>query len=368
MLKCGSWGRRGWILALLLGTVNAACGGYRRVPDVRTTPDGAPREVPGSPLLEIWRHHVSRGLSGVTAMAGDTVLYLASSDRHVTAVDLRSGVERWKIRIAGPAALGVLLWEALVFVPTELPDGSVHALSAVRGSPVWESDVGPANAPLAVVDDVLIVLARDGRAYGLNPRTGKVRWRQRAGIARAPALQAGPGRAFVGTLDSLFLLESDNGRIVERRRAPGPVVSRWVREGDLYLAGTTDSQLVAVHADDLTTAWSVPLDAPVTTTPVVRDGAAILVTRIGTLYRVPLASPDDAAAIAGLRWPATTAPLPLGDVIILGGADGTIQAISDEGRVAWHVSLTPPLTQDLLRMDDGLLAIGGRGDLIRYRQ
>lgn len=368
MLKTCFRGRRGWSLVLLLGTVNAACGGYRRVPDVRTTPEHPPREVPGTPLLEVWRHHVSRGLSGATAMAGDTVLYVASADRHVTAVDLRSGVERWKLRIGGPAALGVLRWEGLVIVPTELPDGRIHALNAVRGSPVWKSDIGPANAPLAVVDDILIVLGRDGRAVGINPRSGQVLWRQRTGVARAPAMSAGAGQVFAGTLDSLFLLESASGHVVTRRPAPGPVVSRWLRAGDLYLAGTTDSQLVAVRVDDLTTAWTVPLDAPVTTAPVIRDGAALVVTRIGSLYRIPLDRPASATRLASLRWPATTAPLPVGDLLVLGGADGTLQAVNPDGAVAWQMSLTPPVSQDLLRMDDGLLAIGGRGDLVRYRQ
>jgi hypothetical protein len=75
-----------------------------------------------------------------------------------------------------------------------------------------------------------------------------------------------------------------------------------------------------------------------------------------------------AQRIAELRWPVTAPVTLLGDQILLGGADGSIRALRTNGREVWRVQLWRPVEVAPVPLADGLLAIGGDGDLHRYRQ
>lgn len=331
-----------------------------------TVPADPPQPVSGTPLKEIWSHHVSRGLSGRLAFAGDTVMYAGSADRRVTAIDLRSGAERWKMRISGPVAAGVVTWDSLVIAATELPDGRTYGLDALRGIQIWKNDIGPHNAPLTVVDDVLVALTRSGRAVGMDPGTGQILWERRTGVALTPALPADSGAMLVATIDTLFLMNSSTGRVIRQRPAPGAVVSPWIRHNGVFLAGTADSQVIAVDAQDLTPLWQVNLDAPVMESPVIHSGSLYAVTRVGSLYRISLEEPAVAVRVLPLQWPASTAPVPFGDVLVIGGADGMLYALKPGGHIAWQMQLKPPISQTPITVNGALIVIGGRGDVHRY--
>jgi outer membrane protein assembly factor BamB len=64
-----------------------------------------------------------------------------------------------------------------------------------------------------------------------------------------------------------------------------------------------------------------------------------------------------------------TAPLTaLGGHLLLGGADGTLRALRPDGTEVWRIQLWRPVELGPVALDDGILAIGGNGDLHRYRE
>ena len=54
--------------------------------------------------------------------------------------------------------------------------------------------------------------------------------------------------------------------------------------------------------------------------------------------------------------------------LLLGGADGTLRALRPDGTEVWRIQLWRPVELGPVALDDGILAIGGNGDLHRYRQ
>jgi hypothetical protein len=56
------------------------------------------------------------------------------------------------------------------------------------------------------------------------------------------------------------------------------------------------------------------------------------------------------------------------DQILLGGADGAVRALRPDGTEVWRVQLRRPVELGPLALEDGVLVIGGNGDLHRYRQ
>jgi outer membrane protein assembly factor BamB len=202
----------------------------------------------------------------------------------------------------------------------------------------------------------------------LDPASGTRRWRRRTGPAQIAPIAGRPGELVVTTPDSLFRIAVADGTVRRRIRAPGAVVSPWLRLDDRLVAGPADSLVVAVDLDSLTARWKVRLDAPVLDSPAALGDTVYAATRRGTLYRVLPGDPARAERIVELDWPVTAPVSILDRLILLGGADGTIRALQPAGAERWRVTLWRPVELSPLPLGDGLVAAGGRGDLHRYRR
>ena len=85
-----------------------------------------------------------------------------------------------------------------------------------------------------------------GQLLGLDPADGSLRWRIRMGMARIAPVTVGRGAVVVATVDSLFRVTVAEGEVTHRVPSPGTIVSPWLVHRGLLVAGTTDSQVVAV--------------------------------------------------------------------------------------------------------------------------
>jgi outer membrane protein assembly factor BamB len=348
-------------LALLLGSVNAACVNFRPPP----APLAA--SAAGDAPTPVWTVRAGRRLTGKVEVWGNT-LYAGGVDRKVYAVDLRSGDVRWSARLSGMLVGGVLLSGDTIFVASSRPDGRIHALHRANGKKIWRVPSPPVGAPLAMIDGVLVAETQRGEVLGLEPSTGRVRWRRRIGTARGPATAAGGGGLLISTTDSLFRLSVADGRITHRVASPGTVLASWLAHAGGLVAGTSDSQVVSIRPTDLRRNWATAVDAPVLGSPAVMGDTLFLVTRVGTVYRIDPGSEPKAVLIARLGWPVTAPATVVGGQILLGGADGTIRALRSDGSEIWRVRVWRPVELGPIPLADGLLAIGGNGDLHRYRR
>jgi outer membrane protein assembly factor BamB len=350
-------------LVLLLGSVNAACSGYRPPPAATLEP-GA---VSGAGPTQIWAARAGRRLTGRVVLK-DGHLYGAGVDRKVYAVDLETGEVRWSSRLSGLVAGGVLVSGDTVFVASSRPEGRVYALDRATGKRLWRVKTGPVGAPLALVEGTLVVPVQRGQLLGLDPTDGSVHWRQRMGMARVAPVNVGAGAIVVATVDSLYRVTVADGAVSHRVPSPGAIVSPWLAYRGLLVAGTTDSQVVAISPADLTIRWSAKVDAPVLGSPAALGDTLYVASRRGTLFRLPPGDAPAAQRIVALEWPVTSPLTVVDGLLLLGGADGRVRALRPDGTEAWRLQLWRPVELSPVPLEDGLLAIGGNGDLHRYRQ
>jgi outer membrane protein assembly factor BamB len=219
-----------------------------------------------------------------------------------------------------------------------------------------------------MVDRVLLVANQRDELIGLDPKTGARHWHRRTGPASLAPIPLDSGEVLLTTPDSLFRIATSDGAVRRRVRAPGAVVSPWIRMGDALVAGTADSLVLAINPDSLTLRWKVRLDAPVMNSPAVERDTIYAATRRGTLYRVFPGTPARAERIVELDWPITAPVTIVHGLILLGGADGTIRALDPGGTERWRITLWRPIELGPLALDDGMVAVGGKGDLHRYRR
>jgi outer membrane protein assembly factor BamB len=348
-------------LALLLGGVNAGCLNFRPPPTPLTA------SVAGDAPTRVWTAKAGRRLTGRVEVRGNT-LYAGGMDRKLYAIDLANGELRWSARLSGMLVGGVLAAGDTLFVATSRPDGHVMALNNAKGKRIWRASADPVAAPLALIGGNLVVQTQRGEVLALDPRTGKLRWRRRVGSARGPAIPAGPDAMLVSTTDSLFRLALSDGSVTHRSPSPGAVLAAWLPYKGTLVAGTSDSQVVAIRPQDLAAAWAVRVDAPVLGPPATLGDTLFLVTRLGSVYRIEPATEPQAERVAALKW-AVTAPLSIaGGQILLGGADGIVRALKPEGSEIWRLRIWRPIELGPVPLSDGVLAIGGNGDLHRYRR
>jgi outer membrane protein assembly factor BamB len=295
------------------------------------------------------------------------VIYGAGVDRKVYAVDLETGAMRWTSRLSGLVAGGVLVSGDTVYAATSRPEGRVYALGRQTGRRLWRVRTGPIAAPITLAAGRLVVSTQRGLLLGLEPRDGSIRWRRRMSMARIAPVESGSGWVVVATLDSIYRVKADDGTITHRVISPGTIVSPWIVHGGALVAGTTDSQIVALDPANLQIRWSLRVDAPVLGSPAVAGDTMFVASRRGTLYRIPPGTPR-LERVVELDWPVTAPLSVVGDQILLGGADGALRALRSDGTELWRVQLWRPVELGPVALDDGLLAIGGNGDLHRYRQ
>ena len=349
-------------LVLLLGGVNAACAPAPSAP-AAVVPEPASAAAPA----QVWRARAGRRFTGRLVVAGETI-YGGGVDRKVYAVNLASGQTEWSSRLGGLIGGGVLVSGDTVYAASSRPEGRVYALDARTGRRLWRTTTGPVGAPLALVDGMLVAETQRGEVIGLDPKDGTVRWRRRVGTARIPAVAGDSGTLIVATVDSLFRLTTRDGKVVRRAASPGAIVSPWIAHRGLLVAGTTDSLVVAVDPDSLHTRWRATLDAPVLGSPAASGDTLYAASRRGSLYRITPGAAAVAERLAELNWPVTAPVTVVDGLVLLGGADGVLRALRPDGSEVWRLQLRWPVELGPLSLADGLLAVGGDGDLHRYRR
>jgi outer membrane protein assembly factor BamB len=323
--------------------------------------------VSGTVPQQLWTSRVGRRLTGRIEVE-DGIIYGAGADRKVYAVNLETGAVKWSHRLSGPVAGGVLLSGDTVYAASSRPDGRLYAIDRKLGRRLWVSRTGPITAPLARAGRMLIAPTQRGVIAGVDPGSGAIKWRKTLGVARVAAEPVGDSAVVIATVDSLFRVLPQDGRVTHRVASPGSVLSPWIRFQGALVAGTTDSQVVAIGPGDLKQHWSVRLDAPVLGSPAAMGDTLFAASRRGSVYRIVANSPPKAERLIELEWPVTAPIAVVRGQIILGGADGTMRALRPDGSEIWRLRIWRPIELRPVVLDDGILAIGGEGDIHRYRQ
>jgi outer membrane protein assembly factor BamB len=345
----------GWSLAALAMSVNASCINFS------PPPPPVSEEYSAEAPAEQWMLRTGRGITGPIAATGSLAL-VGSANRNLEAVSLATGESLWNRRLPGALMGGVLVRNSMLYAGTGRPDGRVDAID-FRGRRIWRARSGEVTAPLAAAADMIIALNREGDAVALNAATGRIRWRRAVGRARAPAIES-EGAIVVTTLDSLFRLDFEAGRVQARRPTPGVVLGGWTPVGRILVAGVADTGVVAVDPRTLVTLWRVPSDAPVIGELAAQGDTIWAASRIGTIYRLVLGQgAPEVSTVARLQRSLTSGISRMGSLLLVGGADGRIHALSENGEEQWRVRVWPPADVTPVSVDGGVLAAGGDGDV-----
>lgn len=350
-----------WSLAAALGTVNVACGATRTIPPEPLAADpGHP-----APFTRQWLTRAGQGWVGPVAMEGGLLLG-AGYDRRVVAVRLSDGKEVWDHRMAGGGAGGVQVRSDTVYAASDRPTGEVIALGGRKGSGIWrQRRTGRVAMPLLVTDSSVIVAPVGGGVLALGSADGEVRWRRPLRPAVAGPINGAPGEILVTTGDSIFRLDVTDGRVRGGIPSPVPLSAPWVTvDSGLILPGG-NGVVAELTNPGLAVRWRDTLDSPILIRPTVAGDTVWVATQSGSVYQILRHAPTP-SRLFHVPSPIAAPPLSWRGLILVGMADGTLRAVDSTGAERWRIAVGSPLYTAPIPMPDGLIVLGGRGDIHRF--
>jgi outer membrane protein assembly factor BamB len=227
--------------------------------------------------------------------AGDGHAYLISDkDNSVLAFDAETGDRAWTFNIGENHVSNILLFDGTVYVSQR---GILYALSAADGTKRWDKSWGQTNIYVDTVTETNVYCRIEGDLRALDPADGSERW------------SVTDGNAMV----------TDDGRVYVWRET-----------------------LRTVDAEDGTVDWQYDDVEPISTDPVVADGAVFGANRMGSIYSI--------ATDGTKRWTFETdvpdddyysVTLDIRDGLVYAMLGGTLYVLSaEDGSLEW--SFTGP--------------------------
>ena len=203
-------------------------------------------------LAEVWAFKCGDAIETTPLVVGH-VVYVACLDKHLYAIDLKTGQQVWKKKLgsfkASPGYDGGRVYVGDL-------EGKVYAVDAAKGDLVWtfETQGEIHAAPNFVAGDVLIG-SHDSTLYRID-RGGKKAWEFKIdGPINGAAALAGD-RTFVAGCDSLLhVVDVTSGKSLGSVDLGGQAAAGGAVEGDGVYVGTMTNQVLAVNWKTLKKSW-----------------------------------------------------------------------------------------------------------------
>jgi len=199
-----------------------------------------------------WEFKAKNSVEGAVVIA-DGIVYAASSDKFLYAIDLKTGQEKWKAQLniltASPGVHGnrVYVGDA---------DGKFYCLDRADGKVIWtfETEGQITAAPNFAGDNVLIP-AHDSTLYCLD-KDGKKVWDFRIEGPIYGGVAVADDKTFLAGCDSMMhVLDVKTGKELGNVDLKGQSGAAAAVLGDRLYVGTMSNQVLAINLKTLRIVW-----------------------------------------------------------------------------------------------------------------
>ena len=260
-------------------------------------------------LEERWTFKTGSAIEGAPAVFND-VVYVASQDKHLYALDFKTGKEKWKAKLgymrASPSvkgdrvyigdsegkfycldiATGKTIWTFETMgeitagcnfhgenILVGSHDSTLYCLGK-DGKKLWDFKIdGPVNGSPAVIGDTTFVAGCDSILHAVDLKTGKELWQvDLGGQAAATAAIAGD-HAFVGTMTNqviaVDLKAKKKAWTFEPIRRAQPFYASAAVTDQLVVTASRDKKVYALDRATGKEKWSFLAEAMVDSSPLI---------------------------------------------------------------------------------------------------
>ncbi len=288
----------------------------------------------------LWRTRIRAPLSGGTA-AGRELVLAGASDGQLFALKPESGAILWKGRVNGEVLAAAAISSRLIALRTV--DGKLHALSPADGHELWSQEQQVPRLSLRgtaspiIVGDLVLCGFDNGKVVAANMSDGSLQWEatitpphgrteleRLADIDSAVAV-SGQDVFTVGFQGKIAMLALDTGQVWWSHEASS---YRGLALGDdtLYVA-TAAGEIVALKARTGAELWrQKALLHRGLSTPALMDNAIVTADFQGYVHWLDKQSGALAARAATAKVRISTAPVVVGNLVLVINDRGQISA------------------------------------------
>jgi outer membrane protein assembly factor BamB len=203
-------------------------------------------------LEEIWAFKCADSIETAPAIVGN-VVYIASMDKFLYAVDLQTGKQIWKTQL-GSMKAAPSYHEGRIYVGDV--EGKFFAVDAKTGSKIWTFETnGEITASANFYKDRILIGSHDSTLYALTLE-GKKAWEMKIdGPVNGTAAVVGD-RTFVAGCDSLLhVIDIGTGKSLGTVDLGGQAAATAAVVDDMVYVGTMANQVVGVNWKTLKKGW-----------------------------------------------------------------------------------------------------------------
>lgn len=337
---------------------------------------------PAGPAATKWTFPTGAPIVGSPVVDGG-VVFVASLDTHLYALDEETGREVWKFKSRLPiASTPAVTAEAVYFVSST---GALAALDRTNGQPKWVfaaeyerrfeaknlHGYPPAQQTIpdawdlftsspAVSGGLVYFGAGDGGIYAVDAANGILQWKYATGDVVHASPAVANGTVFVGSWDSrLYALDAVSGQLKWAFQAGldpnihnqvGFQSSPAVVDGTVYV-GCRDAHIYALDAASGKKLWDYPTSKSwVIATPAVRDGVVYAGTSDTARFLALDARTGRLRFLFDAKAYMFSSPALAGDLAFFGSHNGRLFAVNaSTGAPAWEF-LTDAARADPLKI------------------
>ena len=209
-----------------------------------------------------WRATV--GVNESSPLVSGGLVTVGDWNGDVTALDARTGVQRWRFHTGGKVKGAPALADGRLVIGSY--DGAVYALDPQTGALLWKASSqerigsrGTFYATPALAFGRVYIGATDGKVYSFGAESGKLRWSQSTGGYVYASAAIWRQSVLVGSYSgSFFSLDAATGAEQWRFRAAGPISGSAVVIGDVVYVATLARKTYALDAATGKLLWTFP--------------------------------------------------------------------------------------------------------------
>lgn len=277
----------------------------------------------------------------------DDLLFVASIDGSIRALDPVSAEERWKAQLRGLSVQGLaigggILYATLGYTGRSGP-GAVYGVDIRTGTVklTFKADDFISTGP-ALADGVVYfgtsygtIVTRAGTLFGLHVETKKLTMSADGGGWVGVPVIDGDDVLVASEDETLTRMRRADGAVIWKLRTRKFLASAPAIAGDLVLVGSFDNSLYAADRRTGEQRWRFETGGPVRGTPTIADATVYFGSYDGYVYAVDLASGKARWKYAATTYVLSSATFRDG-VVFVGCDDGSIHAIdAGTGKPKW---------------------------------
>lgn len=281
-----------------------------------------PGPAPTGNLQLAWRFDTGGEIYSTPVIANG-ILYVASKNGYLYALNAETGQERWRFQLtAYVVRSSPVAADGVVFIGAGF---NLFALDAKTGAQVWRVPLRYAGQSTpTIARGVVVVPSQEGWIYAFAAKTGEVRWRiPTDGVVFGSPAITGDIVAIGTDTGTVYTVKLETGQLIWRKSMTGGVIASPAIGGEVVYFTSESGKTTAFNLSTGDVLWTAEIGGP--QPPTVSNKLVVIASTDGGVHAVD-ATTGAATWLYPSGKPKLAAPVLVGNSIYV-GAGNTMLAL-----------------------------------------